>query len=51
MCLLKAILREADAVNTHFGPQDIKDSINIHLYVLDHVTWPSTLQMYLLADA
>ncbi|OQR69524.1 nucleosome-remodeling factor subunit NURF301-like, partial [Tropilaelaps mercedesae] len=50
MCLLKAILREADAVNTQFGSQDIKDSINIHFYVLDYVTWPSILQMYLLAD-
>ncbi|XP_023219466.1 nucleosome-remodeling factor subunit BPTF-like isoform X2 [Centruroides sculpturatus] len=48
--LLKAILREEDLSSTMFGPQDLRDSINIHLYFLDSMTWPAVLNMYLQSD-
>lgn len=48
--LLKAILREEDAANTMFGAQDQKDSINIHYFFLDNMTWPEVLRLYLESD-
>ncbi|XP_005095843.3 nucleosome-remodeling factor subunit NURF301 [Aplysia californica] len=45
--LLKALLREEDASNTTFGPQDLKDSINISIYYLDSMTWPEIIRAYL----
>lgn len=51
IALLRAILREEEAAGTQFGPQDLKDSINVHLYMVDAVTWPAVLRMYLGSDA
>lgn len=48
--LLKAILREEDSQQTHFGPLDQKDSVNISLYLLDNVTWPEILRSYVESD-
>lgn len=48
--LLKAILREEDSQVTHFGPLDQKDSVNISLYLIDHVTWPEVLRSYVESD-
>ncbi|KAM7296975.1 putative fetal alzheimer antigen [Ixodes scapularis] len=50
IALLRAILREEEAAGTQFGPQDLKDSINVHLYMVDAVTWPAVLRMYLGSD-
>ncbi|CRK99537.1 CLUMA_CG012856, isoform A [Clunio marinus] len=50
IALLKAILREEDSQQTHFGPLDQKDSINIGLYLIDTVTWPEVLRMYVESD-
>lgn len=50
IALLKAILREEDSQQTHFGPLDQKDSINISLYLLDSVTWPEVLRNYVESD-
>lgn len=44
--LLRAILREEDSQQTHFGPLDQKDSVNISLYLIDNVTWPEVLRSY-----
>ncbi|UYV79248.1 BPTF [Cordylochernes scorpioides] len=48
--LLKAILREEDSMTTLFGPLDLRDSINIHLYLIDNMTWPEVLKMYFQSD-
>lgn len=48
--LLKALLREEDAQQTHFGPLDHKDSINITLFLLDVMTWPEILRIYVESD-
>ncbi|XP_054160935.1 nucleosome-remodeling factor subunit BPTF-like [Oppia nitens] len=48
--LIKAILREDDSSNTWFGPQDLRDSINIYLFFNDYITWPDVLRIYLSAD-
>lgn len=48
--LLKAILREEDSQQTHFGPLDQKDSVNIVLYLLDNITWPEVLRSYVESD-
>ncbi|KRT79741.1 PHD finger motif containing protein [Oryctes borbonicus] len=48
--LLKALLREEDSQQTHFGPLDQKDSINISLYLLDYMTWPEVLKAYVESD-
>ncbi|OTF76958.1 nucleosome-remodeling factor subunit BPTF-like protein, partial [Euroglyphus maynei] len=48
--LLKALIREDDLIGTQHGPQDIRDSINIYLYLCDHVTWPEVLKIYLSSD-
>ncbi|XP_022247065.1 LOW QUALITY PROTEIN: nucleosome-remodeling factor subunit BPTF-like [Limulus polyphemus] len=48
--LLKAILREEEATSTMFGPQDQRDSMNIHFYIIDGMTWPEVLRMYLQSD-
>ncbi|KAH9489881.1 hypothetical protein Btru_044487 [Bulinus truncatus] len=45
--LLKALFREEESSNTTFGPQDLKDSINISLFFLDPMTWPEVLRAYL----
>ncbi|KAH9365614.1 hypothetical protein HPB48_005788 [Haemaphysalis longicornis] len=50
IALLRAILREEEAAGTQFGPQDLKDSMNVHLYMVDPVTWPAVLRMYLTSD-
>lgn len=50
IALLKAILREEDSQQTHFGPLDQKDSINISLYLIDTVTWPEVLRIYVESD-
>lgn len=48
--LLKALLREEDAQQTHFGPLDHKDSVNITLFLLDAMTWPEILRIYVESD-
>lgn len=48
--LLKAILREEDAQQTHFGPLDQKDSMNVILYFIDAMTWPEVLRAYVESD-
>ncbi|MCL4124865.1 UNVERIFIED_CONTAM: hypothetical protein GTU68_026986, partial [Idotea baltica] len=48
--LLKALIREEDAQQTHFGQLDQKDSINIALYFVDSMTWAETLRIYLQSD-
>lgn len=48
--LLKAILREEDAQQTHFGPLDQKDSLNIVLFFIDAMTWPEVLRVYVESD-
>jgi nucleosome-remodeling factor subunit BPTF len=50
IALIKAILREEDSQQTHFGPLDQKDSINITLYLLDTITWPEVLRNYVESD-
>lgn len=48
--LLKALLREEDSQQTHFGPLDQKDSVNISLYLIDYVTYPEVLRAYVESD-
>lgn len=50
MSLLKALIREEDSQQTHFGPLDQKDSINVILYFIDALTWPENLRLYLQSD-
>ncbi|KAJ8725630.1 hypothetical protein PYW08_003813 [Mythimna loreyi] len=50
MMLLKALLREEDSQQTHFGPLDHKDSVNITLFLLDVMTWPEVLRIYIESD-
>lgn len=50
IALLKALLREEDSQQTHFGPLDQKDSVNISLYLLDYLTWPEVLRAYVESD-
>lgn len=50
IAMIKAILREEDSQQTHFGPLDQKDSINISLYLIDTVTWPDVLRIYVESD-
>jgi nucleosome-remodeling factor subunit BPTF len=50
IALIKAILREEDSQQTHFGPLDQKDSINISLYLIDTITWPEVLRIYVESD-
>ena len=47
MTLLKALLREDDGNNTHFSPQDMKDSVNICYLFLDSMTWYELGRCYL----
>lgn len=48
--LLKALLREEDSQQTHFGPLDQKDSVNISLYLIDYITYPEVLRAYVESD-
>ncbi|XP_072386734.1 nucleosome-remodeling factor subunit NURF301 isoform X2 [Diabrotica undecimpunctata] len=48
--LLKALLREEDSQQTHFGPLDQKDSVNISLYLVDYITYPEVLRAYIESD-
>ncbi|KAL4097583.1 hypothetical protein QTP88_022332 [Uroleucon formosanum] len=48
--LLKAILREEDLQQTHYGAVDQKDSINSVLYFMDTITWPEVLREYIESD-
>ncbi|CAG9862131.1 unnamed protein product [Phyllotreta striolata] len=48
--LVKALLREEDSQQTHFGPLDQKDSVNISLYLLDYITYPEVLRAYVESD-
>ncbi|XP_015374966.1 PREDICTED: nucleosome-remodeling factor subunit NURF301-like isoform X3 [Diuraphis noxia] len=50
MMLLKAILREEDLQQTHYGAVDQKDSINSILYFMDTITWPEVLREYIESD-
>lgn len=50
MMLLKAILREEDVQQTHFGALDQKDSVNSVLYFIDPMTWPEVLRSYVESD-
>lgn len=49
--LLKALLREEDSQQTHFGPLDQKDSVNIALFLIDYMTWPEVLKAYVESDS
>ncbi|CAD6241102.1 GSCOCG00009137001-RA-CDS [Cotesia congregata] len=48
--LIKALLREEDSQQTHFGPLDQKDSVNVTLYFVDPMTWPEVLRSYVESD-
>lgn len=48
--LIKALLREEDSQQTHFGPLDQKDSVNVSLYFVDALTWPEVLKCYVESD-
>ncbi|XP_012254800.2 nucleosome-remodeling factor subunit NURF301 isoform X2 [Athalia rosae] len=48
--LVKALLREEDSQQTHFGPLDQKDSVNVSLYFVDQMTWPEVLRSYVESD-
>ncbi|KAE8752789.1 hypothetical protein FOCC_FOCC000527 [Frankliniella occidentalis] len=48
--LLKAILREEDAQQTHFGALDQKDTVNVTLFFVDAMTWPEVLRSYVESD-
>ncbi|XP_049831961.1 nucleosome-remodeling factor subunit NURF301 isoform X2 [Schistocerca gregaria] len=48
--LLKALLREEDSQQTHFGPLDHKDSVNVVLFFVDPMTWPEVLRSYVESD-
>lgn len=48
--LVKALLREEDSQQTHFGPLDQKDSVNVSLYFVDSMTWPEVLRCYVESD-
>lgn len=48
--LLKALLREEDSQQTHFGPLDQKDSVNISVYLIDYITYPEVLRAYVESD-
>ncbi|XP_036150042.1 nucleosome-remodeling factor subunit NURF301 isoform X2 [Monomorium pharaonis] len=48
--LIKALLREEDSQQTHFGPLDQKDSVNVSLYFVDSLTWPEVLRSYVESD-
>ncbi|XP_046745032.1 nucleosome-remodeling factor subunit NURF301 isoform X7 [Diprion similis] len=48
--LIKALLREEDSQQTHFGPLDQKDSVNVSLYFVDPMTWPEVLRSYVESD-
>lgn len=50
MMLIKALLREEDSQQTHFGPLDQKDSVNVSLYFVDAMTWPEVLRCYVESD-
>ncbi|XP_074647332.1 nucleosome-remodeling factor subunit BPTF-like [Tubulanus polymorphus] len=50
ICLMRCLLREEDAQNTIFGPQDTKDSINIGYFFLDSMTWIELVSSYLESD-
>lgn len=49
--LLKAILREEDAQQTHFGALDQKDTVNVTLFFVDAMTWPEVLRSYVESDS
>lgn len=49
--LLKAILREEDAQQTHFGALDQKDSVNSTLYFIDGMAWSDVLRAYIESDS
>ncbi|KAJ8687395.1 hypothetical protein QAD02_023189 [Eretmocerus hayati] len=48
--LIKALLREEELQQTHFGPLDQKDSVNISLYFVDAMTWPEVLRSIVESD-
>jgi len=48
--LIKTLLREEDSQQTHFGPLDQKDSVNVSLYFVDSMTWPEVLRSYVESD-
>lgn len=48
--LLKALLREEDSQQTHFGPLDQKDSTNVVLFFVDAMTWSEALRAYVESD-
>uniref|UniRef100_A0A8D9EGK1 Nucleosome-remodeling factor subunit NURF301 n=1 Tax=Cacopsylla melanoneura TaxID=428564 RepID=A0A8D9EGK1_9HEMI len=50
VAVLKAIFREEDTQQTHFGPLDQKDSANSVLYFIDAMTWPEALRSYIESD-
>lgn len=50
VALLRAILREEEAQGTMFAPLDMRDTVNVHFYLMDALTWPAVLRMYLLSD-
>jgi hypothetical protein len=49
--LLKVLVKEDEINSTLIGSTDVKDSVNIHLYCCDVMTWPFVLKMYLQARA
>ncbi|XP_033120164.1 nucleosome-remodeling factor subunit BPTF-like [Anneissia japonica] len=50
MALLKNLMKEEEANGTTFGPQDVKDSINVQFNFLDAMTWPELVRSYIECD-
>ncbi|XP_065066194.1 nucleosome-remodeling factor subunit BPTF-like [Rhopilema esculentum] len=50
IALLRSLLPEDEGSGIVFGPNDEKDSINVHWYLLDSFTWPELVRSYILSD-
>ena len=48
--LLKALIREDDSQQTTLTVPDQKDSVNISLFLIDPLTWPEVLRLYVESD-
>ncbi len=49
-CIMRWLQKEEESNTTTFGPQDLKDSINVSMYFLDAMAWPEVVRAYLDSD-
>ncbi|KAI1286947.1 Nucleosome-remodeling factor subunit [Halotydeus destructor] len=48
--LLKSLIREDEMNSTHYVPQDLNTAVHVNFFLMDYLSWPEALRLFLSSD-